>query len=89
MVEKVLLYVQNYKYWHTQIPYWSYLKREIEYNIRNGNKPFFNWRTETLKNSFFSYTIETWSGSDLIIINSKLSEFFKWKLLAFIRPVQR
>ena len=73
----------------TKIPYWSYLKREIEYNIRNGNKPFFNWRTETLKNSFFSYTIETWSCSDLTIINSKLSEFSKWKLLAFIRPVQR
>ena len=35
-------------------------KREIGYDIRNGNKPFFNCRTESFKNSYFPYTIETY-----------------------------
>ena len=35
-------------------------KREIGYNIRNRNNSFFNCRTETFKNSFFSYAIEPW-----------------------------
>ena len=64
-------------------------KREIGCNIRNRNKPFFNCRTESFKNSFFSYTIEAWYSLDPTIINIKSIEVFKNKLLVFIRPVQR
>ena len=32
-------------------------KREIRYSIRNGNKSFFNCRTESFKNSFFLFLI--------------------------------
>ena len=59
-------------------------EREIVYNIRNGNKPFFNCRTESFKNSFHPYTIEAWYSLDPTIINSKPFEVFKNKLLAFI-----
>ena len=65
------------------------LKREIGYNIRNRNKSFFHYRTESFKNSFFPYTIEAWYSSDPSIINSNLLEVFKSKLLAFVRPGQR
>ena len=64
-------------------------KREIGYNIKYRNKSFFLCRTESFKNSFFSYTIEAWYSLDLSIINSNSLEFLKSKLLAFIRPVQR
>ena len=64
-------------------------KREIGYNIRNRNKPFFKCRTESFKNSFSQYTIEAWFSLYPAIINSKSLEIFKSKLLAFIRPVQR
>ena len=64
-------------------------KREIGCNIRNGNNPFFNCRSDSFKNSFFPYTIETWFSLDPTIINSKSLEVIKSKLLAFIRPVQR
>ena len=39
-------------------------KHEIGNNIGNGNKPFFNCRTESFKNSFFPYTIEAWYSLD-------------------------
>ena len=65
------------------------LKREIGYNIRNRNKPFCKCRTESFKNSFFTYTIDVWFSLDPTIINSKSLEIFKRKLLVFIRPVQR
>ena len=45
-------------------------KHEIGYNIRNGNKPFFNCRTESFQNSFSPYTIETWYSLDPTILNS-------------------
>ena len=64
-------------------------KHDIGSNIRNGNKSFFNCRTESFKNSFFPYIIEAWYSLDLTIINSKSLEVFKSKLLAFIRIVQR
>ena len=32
-------------------------KREIGYNTRNGNKPFFSCRSESFKNSFFCHTL--------------------------------
>ena len=64
-------------------------KREIGYNIRNRNKTFFHCRTESFKNSFFSFTTEAWYGLDQSIINSNSLEVFKSKLFAFIRPVQR
>ena len=52
MVEKVLLYVQNInigipKYLTDLIP-----KREISYNIRNGNKPFLIVKLKVLKIHF-------------------------------------
>ena len=46
-------------------------KREIDFNIRNRNEPFFKFRTESFKNSFFPYTIEIWFSLDPTIINSK------------------
>ena len=64
-------------------------KRQIGYNIRDGNKPIFYCTTESFKNSFFPYAIEAWFSLDLTIMNSKSLEIFKSKLLAFIRPVQR
>ena len=64
-------------------------KRQIGCYVRNGTKPFFIYRTESFKNSFFPYTIELWYGLDPTIINCKSIEVFKSKLLAFIRPVQR
>ena len=64
-------------------------KREIGYNTSNGNKPFFNCRTESSKNLFFPYAIEAWFSLDPTIINSKSLEIFESKLLTFIRPVQR
>ena len=64
-------------------------KHEIGYSIRNRNKPFSECRTESFKNSFFQYTIETWFSLDPTIINSRSLEIFKSKLLAFIRPVKR
>ena len=89
MVEKALLWIQNYnigipKYLTDLIP-----KGEIGYNIRNENKPFLNCRTDSFKNSFFPYTIEAWFSLDPTIINSKSLEIFQSKLLAFIRPHQR
>ena len=30
-------------------------KLKVGYNIRNGNKPFFNCRTESFKKSYFPY----------------------------------
>ena len=63
--------------------------REIGYNVRNRDKPFFKCRTENFKNSFFPYSVEIWFSLDPRIINSKSLEIFKSKLLAFIRPVQR
>ena len=80
MVEKALLYVQNYKHWYTQIPYRSYCRTE---------KSLFHCRTESFKNSFFPYSIEAWYSLDLSITNSNSLEVFKSKVLAFIRPVQR
>ena len=44
-------------------------KREIGYNIRNRNKLFFYRRTESFKNSLFSYTIEAWYSHGVIILN--------------------
>ena len=64
-------------------------KHEIDYNIRNGNKPLFNCRTESLKTLFFPYTIEARYSLDPTIIISKSLEVFKSKSLAFIQPVQR
>ena len=52
-------------------------------------KFFFNCRTESFKNSFFQYIIETWYRLYPAIINSSSLVVFKSKLLAFIRPVQR
>ena len=40
MVEKALLYIQNYKYWYTKYLTDFIPKRESGYNIRNGNKPW-------------------------------------------------
>ena len=51
-------------------------KREIGYNIRNINKPFFNCRTESFKNSFSPYTIEAWYSLDPTVIKSKSLEVF-------------
>ena len=59
-------------------------KREIGCNIKNGNKPFFNCRTESFKNLFLSNT-KAWFSLDSTIINFKSLEVFKSKLLAFIR----
>ena len=81
-----------YKIINTGIPkYLTFLipKREIGYDIRNRNKPFFKCRTESFKNSFFPYTVEALFSLDPTIMNSKSSEIFKSKLLAFIGPVQR
>ena len=52
MVEKALLYVQNYKSWYTQIPSGLIPKREIGYNIRNRNKSFFIAKLKVLKIHF-------------------------------------
>ena len=89
MVEKALLYVQNYKYWYTQIPYRFIPKWEIGHHIRNRNTSFFQWRTESFKDSFFPYTTEAWYSLDPSIINSNSLDVFKSKLMAFIQPVQR
>ena len=43
-------------------------KREIGYNIKYRNKSFFHCRTESFKNSFFSYTIETWYSLTCLIL---------------------
>ena len=59
-------------------------KREISYNIRNRNKPFFKCRSESFKDSFFPYFSEAWFSLGPTIINSKSLEIFKSKLLAFI-----
>ena len=67
MIEKALLYVQNYKYWYSIPKYFSDLIP----------KPFFNLKTESFKDSFFSYTVEAWCSLDPIIINSKSLEVFK------------
>ena len=48
MIEKAPLYVQNYKYWYSIPKYFSDLIP----------KPFFNLKTESFKDSFFSYTVE-------------------------------
>ena len=64
-------------------------KREISYDIRNRYKSFFHCRTESFKNSFSPFATEAWYGLDPSIINSNSLQFFKSKLLAFIRPVQR
>ena len=45
MIEKALLYVQN---WYSIPKYFSDLIP----------KPFFNLKTESFKDSFFSYTVE-------------------------------
>ena len=64
-------------------------KRKIGYNIRNGNKTFFNCRTESVRNSFFPDSIEACYGLHPAIINSRSLEVFKSKSLAFVRPVQK
>ena len=46
-------------------------RREIGYNIGNGNKPFFDCRNDRFQNSFFPYTIEAWYSLHPSIINSK------------------
>ena len=79
MVEKALLCVQNYKYWYIQIP-----KHEIGYNTRIRNRSFFSCRTESLKNSFFPYTIEAWYSLDPSIINFNLLEVY-WILFDHFR----
>ena len=59
MIEKALLYVYNII--NIGIPkHFTDLtsKRENDNDISNGNKPFFNCRTESFKNSFFPYTTE-------------------------------
>ena len=65
------------KYFTNLIP-----KREIGYNIRNGNRPFLIAELKVLEIHFAHILLR-------LVINSKSLEIFQSKLLAFIRPIQR
>ena len=59
-------------------------KREIGYNIRNRNKPFFKCRTESFKNSFSQYTIEAWFSLHLAYPNTLPILFLNVKLVTIL-----
>ena len=52
----------------------------------NNQIPFFNAKTNFLKNSFFPAVITQWNNLDIIIGNSSSCHVFKNVILTFIRP---
>ena len=81
-----------YKILHSKLP--SYLFKLIPENNNpyasrsalNNQIPFFNVKTNFLKNSFFPAVITEWNNLDISISNSSSCHIFKNFMLKFIRP---
>ena len=81
-----------YKILHSKSP--SYLFNLIPENNNsyasrsalNNQIPFFNVKTNLLKNSFFPAVITEWNKPDISSRNSALCYAFKKLILKFIRP---
>ena len=81
-----------YKILHSKSP--SYLFNLIPENNNpyasrsalNNQIPFFNVKTNFLKNSFFPAVITKWNNLDISIRNSSSCHIFKNLILKFIRP---
>ena len=81
-----------YKILHSKSP--SYLFNLIPENNNpyasrsalNNQIPFFNAKTNFLKNSFFPAVITEWNNLDISIRNSSSCHIFKNLILKFIRP---